>query len=145
MANEKLGLGEKTVGQEIIEGLKEAIEFQKGKKTLRTQTVTVPPPAKEWSRQEIVHIRKEIFDMSQAVFASLLNASAATIRAWEQGLKKPSAVANRLLELAAFDPSMFERLAETAKAKANARKAKLRKALKETNSRHGRALKGLAG
>ena len=51
MANEKLGLGEKTVGQEIIEGLKEAIEFQKGKKTLRTQTVTVPPPAKEWSRQ----------------------------------------------------------------------------------------------
>ena len=102
----------KTVGRELIEGLKEAIAYERGKKTLRTSSVTVPPPAKEWTRVGIISLRKETFEMSQAVFASLLNVSPATVRSWEQGAKTPSAPVRRLLEVAEADPTVFERIAE---------------------------------
>ena len=43
--------------------------------------------------------------MSQAVFAQLLNVSTKTIQSWEQGQRKPSQAALRLIQVFRHDPS----------------------------------------
>lgn len=45
--------------------------------------------------------------MSQAVFARLIGASAALVRAWERGGRRPSAMAGRLLDELARDPDRW--------------------------------------
>ena len=99
------------LGQELIEGLKEAIEHGRGGKKLRSATLDIPEPAKSWSKEQIARLRKRGFGVSQPIFASLLSVTASTVRAWEQGQKVPSGAARRLLEVAEIDPGVFQRLA----------------------------------
>ena len=99
------------MGQALIAGLDEAIEHARGKKKLRTATLEIPGPAKPWSKRKIARLRKERFGVSQPVFASFLSVTASTIRAWEQGQKKPSGAASRLLEIAEISPEVFQKLA----------------------------------
>ncbi|MHB1168695.1 MAG: helix-turn-helix domain-containing protein [Longimicrobiales bacterium] len=49
--------------------------------------------------------------LSQAVFGELLNVSASTIRAWEQGQRLPDGPSLRLLEVAEHEPSALLELA----------------------------------
>ena len=76
-------------GQELIGGLKEAIAHERKQKKLRVSKLEIPEPAREWKRKEIIRLRKEFFKVSQPVFASLLNVTVSTVRAWEQGQKSP--------------------------------------------------------
>ncbi len=99
------------LGQELIAGLHEAAAHERGAKKLRTTALEIPDPAPRWSKERIAQLRKRCFRVSQPVFAALLSVTASTVRAWEQGLKSPSGAASRLLELAEFDPQMFQRLA----------------------------------
>ncbi len=99
------------LGQTLIAGLKEVVEYEQGKKHLRAKTIEVPGPAKHWKKEQIAHVRKDIYQVSQPVFASFLSVTPSTVKAWEQGLKTPSGAASRLLELAAMDPQLFTRLA----------------------------------
>jgi putative transcriptional regulator len=99
------------LGQELISSLTEAVEYERGKKTLRTTTVEIPEPAKYWRKEQIARLRKEVFGVSQPVFASLLSVTSSTVKAWEQGLKTPSGAASRLLEVAEIDPNLFKKLA----------------------------------
>jgi DNA-binding transcriptional regulator YiaG len=65
-------------------------------------SVTVEsPPALTADR--IREIRRG-FDVSQRVFADMLNVSLATVRAWEQGLRTPDGAATRLLFIAEHHP-----------------------------------------
>ena len=92
MANERLR-------RELIEGL-EALrrvgavsgatmrEFEKD--------LLSPPPA--YTAKKIVRIR-ERYNVSQSVFAALLNVSLSTVQKWEQGKKEPGAAAIRLLQV----------------------------------------------
>ena len=48
---------------------------------------------------EIQHIRKDIAKVSQPEFAKLLSVSPSTIKQWEQGNKRPSGLALRVLNL----------------------------------------------
>lgn len=99
------------MGQELIAGLEESLEHSRGAKKLRTTTLEVPEPARTWRRDEIVELRKDLFGVSQPVFAALLSVTVSTVRAWEQGQKFPSGAARRLLEIAAMAPEIFMRLA----------------------------------
>jgi len=45
--------------------------------------------------------------MSQAVFATTLNVSLATVRAWEQGTRTPEGPSRRLLEIAERHPQIL--------------------------------------
>lgn len=54
--------------------------------------------APEFNAKEIARIRKSV-NVSQGVFALYLNTTASTIRQWEQGDKKPSGIAARMLQL----------------------------------------------
>jgi len=99
-------------GQELIASLTEALEYERGKRKLRTSTLEIPEPAKHWRKEQIARLRKEQFGVSQPVFASILSVTASTVRAWEQGLKTPSGAASRLLELAEIEPRVFRKLAK---------------------------------
>ncbi|MAZ77199.1 MAG: transcriptional regulator [Legionellaceae bacterium] len=58
------------------------------------------PPVKEYAPSQIKRIRLRN-KVSQAVFAAYLNTSPSTIRQWEQGLKKPSGISLKVLNLVA--------------------------------------------
>jgi len=55
-------------------------------------------PVKALSPGKIKTLRKR-HNVSQPVFAAYLNVSAATVKAWEQGAKKPTGASLKLLNL----------------------------------------------
>jgi putative transcriptional regulator len=67
------------------------------KQTLRDFEVqAVPPPT--YTAEAIRRLREHLH-VSQAVFAAYLNASVSTVQKWENGEKKPSGAALRLLSV----------------------------------------------
>lgn len=67
------------------------------KQTLRDfEAQAVPPPT--YTADAIRHLREQLH-VSQAVFAAYLNASVSTVQKWENGEKKPSGAALRLLSV----------------------------------------------
>lgn len=85
--------------------INEALETMRGlhdidavnKQTLRDfETQCLPPPA---YTAEMIRRLRESLHISQAVFAAYLNASISTVQKWENGDKKPSGAAARLLSV----------------------------------------------
>jgi putative transcriptional regulator len=85
--------------------INEALETMRGlhavgavnKQTLRHfETQCLPPPA---YTAEMIRRLRENLHISQAVFAAYLNASISTVQKWENGVKKPSGAAARLLSV----------------------------------------------
>lgn len=77
-------------------GLEEGIEFSKGRLSLRTIEVPDEPP--EVDAQTVTELRERI-EMTQTVFARVLNVSPKTVQSWEQGLRKPSQASRRLIQI----------------------------------------------
>jgi putative transcriptional regulator len=69
-----------------------------GALTMRELDALCLPPVPSYSAAQIRRIRRAT-KASQAAFAAVLNVGAATVAAWEQGTKTPSAPALKLLEL----------------------------------------------
>jgi putative transcriptional regulator len=84
-------------------GLTEAVGFAKGELTLRTVRVPAPPP--EIAAKEVASLRTET-GMSQAVFARVINVSIKTVQSWEQGERKPSQAALRMLQVFRENPKV---------------------------------------
>ena len=95
----------------LLKGLRQAVEMEQGGLVRRERVRTLSKPAPKWSRHEIKRLRTQTFQMSQPVFASLLNVKTATVRAWEQGQRVPDGAAARLLEILEHDTNIAERLA----------------------------------
>ena len=85
--------------------INEALETMRGlhdsgavnKQTLRDfEMQCLPPPA---YTAEMIRRLRENLHISQAVFAAYLNASISTVQKWENGEKKPSGAAARLLSV----------------------------------------------
>lgn len=68
------------------------------KATLREIEALAVPEVKEISAKEIYEIRKAN-RLSQPVFAKYMNVGPSTVSQWEQGKKKPSGSAARLLDI----------------------------------------------
>ncbi len=92
------------LGQELISGMMEIIAHQEGKITLRTTRVEMPDPPPELSATDVAKIRLRRLHMSQGAFAKLLGVSVRVVQSWEQGKKKPSGAARRLLQVAERNP-----------------------------------------
>jgi putative transcriptional regulator len=102
------------VGKLLVQGAREALAHNRGKlsgarvtqakATVRSVNV-VPPP--EYGDRDVRRVRQQL-GVSQTVFADLIGASPATVRAWERGARRPSAMARRLLALAEREPQAFE-------------------------------------
>jgi putative transcriptional regulator len=96
------------IAVQIRKGLEEAILHEKGEITLKTTTLKMLDRPPDVGAEELVKLRLES-RMSQAIFARLLNVSTRTVQSWEQGDRKPSQAALRLIQVFRHNPSgLFE-------------------------------------
>jgi putative transcriptional regulator len=89
---------------ELMTGAKQMRDHAAGKKIagFRELVSEVKPP-RPLGKEDIIKLREKL-RVSQAAFALLLNTSAATVRAWEQGVNTPSGSTLRLLAIARKNP-----------------------------------------
>lgn len=85
--------------------LEQALQRARGERHDLRTTVRAAPP-KPMKKQEIIKLRQQL-NLSQAVFAGMLNVSVRTVQAWEQGLRKPSDAALKLLTIAKKHPDDY--------------------------------------
>jgi putative transcriptional regulator len=118
----KIEVTSENYGDLLIEGLREAVEIEEGwarpvkvrrRKMTTRQAAVVPPP--KYTANKVVKVRQEL-GVSQPVFAKLLNVSSSTVRAWEQGTRKPEGAYRRLLEIADKHPKVLQTVVSSKKA-----------------------------
>jgi len=113
MPRKKPAVTSANFGELLIEGLKEAVSVAKGQAKparvtrgrLTAANVDVAPPPR-YKSKKIAAVRSSL-GVSQPVFASMLNVSSNTVRAWEQGDRTPEGATLRLLELAEKYPNVL--------------------------------------
>lgn len=66
--------------------------------TMREFDALCLPPVPEFNSTQVTRIRRKV-KASQAVFGTFMNVGKSTVAAWEQGSKKPSGAAAKLLDL----------------------------------------------
>jgi putative transcriptional regulator len=93
----------KPLFERLQSGLQECIAHTRGELTLKTISLPSEPP--EIDAETLVALRHQA-EMSQAVFASLLNVSPKTVQSWEQGIREPSMAARRLIHLFSQRPDV---------------------------------------
>lgn len=94
-----------SVYESIVQGLNEAIEYEKGLCKARTAKCTVNP-VPEFSSQEIKEIRLSL-EMTQLTFAEVMGVSVKTVEAWEAGVNKPIGSARRFLSVLKAEPELL--------------------------------------
>ncbi len=87
-------------------GLEEGILHAKGEIALRTTTLELPGRPPEIEAAELRQLRLAS-GMSRDVFARMLNVSTKTVQSWEQGARKPSQAALRLIQVFCQSPSIL--------------------------------------
>ncbi len=92
----------------LLDSLREVLAHVQGKVTL--QEIVLPTQVREFKPAEIKRLRDKM-NVSQAVFAAILNVPTVTAISWEKGRRKPTGAALRLLDLARKDPQRVFELA----------------------------------
>ena len=81
--------------------------FAFGQAPARERTVNVPPPIKAMPAKAIRALRIQL-GCTQMEFAALLNVPKVTAISWENGTRKPSGAALRLLAVAKHHPEALQ-------------------------------------
>jgi putative transcriptional regulator len=81
--------------------------FAAGTHAARERTVKLPPPVQAIAAKEIRAIRTRL-GCTQMEFAALLNVPKVTAVSWENGTRKPSGAALRLLAVAKYHPDALQ-------------------------------------
>ena len=81
--------------------------FAAGRERTRERMVKLPPPVKVIPAKEIRAIRT-VLGCTQIEFAALLNVPKVTAISWENGTRKPSGAALRLLAVAKNHPEALQ-------------------------------------
>lgn len=104
-----------TFGERLIARAEETLAIKRGekrparvsrRKITTREAAVVPPPA--YDAERVQRVREQL-GLSQSVFAALVGATPAAVRAWEQGRRNPPGPARRLLEIAERNPDIFEK------------------------------------
>ena len=77
------------------------------KLTLRTRAMTLPEPIEPLRPRDVAAIRRRL-NVSQSVFAALLNVPKVTAISWEKGRRKHTGAALRLLDLIRKKPEILQ-------------------------------------
>lgn len=105
---ESLVVTDENFGALLIQGLQEAVAYERGEISarvrIRSRAHVSPPPS--YTAKRIQALRQRL-QLNQRDFASALNVSDKTVKAWEQGVKPPSGSALRLLQIAERHPETF--------------------------------------
>ena len=102
-------MSEQTHFESLVEALNQAIEYEKGNKTVgRLRVATIPDiePITDYSKEKIKEIRQKT-NLPQKYFAQLVGVSSRAVEAWETGTRKPTGSAKRLFQLIEKDPSVI--------------------------------------
>ncbi|HEX5727164.1 MAG TPA: helix-turn-helix domain-containing protein [Longimicrobiaceae bacterium] len=109
---DRIEVTKENFGDLLIQGLEEVLAIRRGEKepartVVRTtvREVVVEPPRSY--RAEAIRQIRERMGLSQAVFAKVLNSSAETVKAWEQGKRAPDGMALALLQVAEDHPKVL--------------------------------------
>ena len=86
---------------DLVTGLSEAIEFEKGEGAARATSYVITP-VKRYSNTDVKRVRRKV-GMTQAVFADYMGVSKKTVEAWENGRTHPAGSACRLLDILASE------------------------------------------
>lgn len=108
--------GRKSLGSEIVEGLKDLHKTLAAGKVVE-EHFTVRKVKLDLNPQEYdassVRVTRARIGVSQPLFAQLLGVSVDLVKAWEQGGRKPNPMACRLLDEMNLNPARWrERLLE---------------------------------
>lgn len=76
-------------------------------------TVQLPDEPGDYKPGQVRAVRDRL-NVSQAVFAHMVGASPALVRAWEQGARVPSPMARRLLDTISRDPRPWRNMVRRA-------------------------------
>lgn len=100
------------LGEILAQGLRDAIAFERGDKSVKMRITEVEMPAAppRYGREDVQRIREKVLHLSQAAFARLLNVSPRTVQSWEHGLRRPAQSAARLLQFIEQPELLLERL-----------------------------------
>ena len=93
------------IGETVQDMMDSGIKVSFTKKELDLLGVEIPKI--QFTSNQIIAIRKQM-NLSQTVFAKVLNVSASSIRQWEQGKRKPSGSTKVLLELLEKSPHLLD-------------------------------------
>jgi putative transcriptional regulator len=77
------------------------------KLTLRTRVMSLPECIEPLRPKDVAAIRRQL-NVSQSVFAALLNVPKVTAISWEKGRRKPTGAALRLLDLIRKKPDILQ-------------------------------------
>jgi len=88
----------------IMEGLNEALAYEKGKASAETFARKQSLPT-----INVLEVRKSL-SMTQKAFANVLGVSCRTVEAWECGKSTPTPTAKKLIYLIQQDNSLVDRL-----------------------------------
>ncbi len=94
-----------SIGETVQDMMNSGIKVSFTKKELDLLGVEIPKV--QLTTDQIIAIRKQM-NLSQTVFAKVLNVSASSIRQWEQGKRKPSGSTKILLELLEKSPHLLD-------------------------------------
>jgi len=95
---------------ELVQGIEEINNHKSGKITLRTHVCQQKKRPKVDAN--FVRETRELFRMSQNIFAIKLHVSPRTLEKWEQGQTTPNDQASALLLMARKYPDTLQRLSE---------------------------------
>lgn len=90
---------------DLKQSLHEALAYEQNKRTV-LRVSELPPPPKPLSPRQIRAIRLS-FQVSQAVFARLINVSPNAVESWEQGVRHPREATLKLLTIAHKHPEVL--------------------------------------
>lgn len=95
----------KSIGQTVQDLMNSGIKTSFTTKELNSLGVNIPDV--HLSTIQIKEIREQM-NLSQTVFAKLLNVSPSSIRQWEQGKRQPTGATQVLLELLKKTPHLLD-------------------------------------
>jgi putative transcriptional regulator len=95
----------KAIGETVQDLMGAGIKTSFTQKELRSLGIKIPEVQME--THQIKAIREKM-NLSQTVFAKLLNVSPSSIRQWEQGKRKPTGPTRVLLELLKKTPNILD-------------------------------------
>jgi putative transcriptional regulator len=92
------------IGDTVKDLIKNGIEVSFSEKDLKMLGIEIPEV--DIKAKDIQAIRKRI-NLSQTIFAKVLNVSSSSVRQWEQGKRSPSGSTKVLLELLRKNPDIL--------------------------------------
>ncbi len=101
-------MSNKSLGQELIEAMGEAIAYSKGELELKERVVKVAPKS-----VDVAGIRRYL-GLSQREFANRYGFSVRALQDWEQHRRMPDRSARILLKIIEMRPEAVEEVLETA-------------------------------